>query len=421
MLQTLGQKIRAARKEAGLTQQALAGADFTPGFISQLENDLVRPSLRSLEVLARRLGKPLNSFLAEPGEAVDPQTLDLAEKLLESERLEEAAALLAPVEAALAELQQGKARALRLVGTLQIRSGDAEQGFRMLQAAAELATAEDALETAKLQNALAIANDRLQRWSEALAHLQEAVSLLNSSAEVDSVVRLKIETNMCIVLCRLKRYEEARAVGDGLLQGARTSGLQYRLPELLHTLGVAYFRTGESERALACYAISRELYTLFGDRHMLAGVLTNTGIVQGALGQYEAACGSFRAAAQAYRELGAPAELANAHLEQAKCAHAAGDLALALTAAEAALAGPLPDPSQAEALEVAASCREARGQAEAALDAYRRAAELFAGAGERPAAARVARTVGLLLTRIGRPDEGVLWLEQAISLLAPTA
>ncbi len=421
-MHTLGKKIRTVRKEAGLTQTALAGAEFTPGFISQLEHGLVQPSLRSLEVLARRLNRPLHFFLTESGEPIDGQTLDLAEKLLEAERLAEAGTLLEPVEGALDQLREGRARALRLLGSLRLRHGEVTEATVLLQeAAAAVPVAEDPMEAARIHHVLAIACDRQQRWEDSLGHLQVALSLLNSHAEADPVLRLKTETNTCIVLCRLERYEEAKYIANGLLQAARTTGLQYRLAELLHTLGYAYFRAGESDQALQCYASSRALYTLFGDRRMLAGVLTHTGIMLGQMGQYTGADAAFAEAAQIFAEAGALVELANARLEQAKCAQAAGDWPVALTRVQEALDGPLAAAERAEAQELLGICHQAGRGMNAAADAFRAAFAGFTELGNRPAAARVARSLGLLLTQTGSPEAGVSWLDQAIALLATTA
>src|SRR5437588_12113957 len=62
---TLGERVRSARREAGLSQAQLAGAELTKGFISQIESGLVRPSVRSLQIIAARLGRPLDYFVGD--------------------------------------------------------------------------------------------------------------------------------------------------------------------------------------------------------------------------------------------------------------------------------------------------------------------------------------------------------------------
>lgn len=52
---TLGQKIRAARIERGMTQKQLVGKYITRNMLSKIENDSATPSVRTLEYLAEQL------------------------------------------------------------------------------------------------------------------------------------------------------------------------------------------------------------------------------------------------------------------------------------------------------------------------------------------------------------------------------
>ena len=59
----LGQRLRQARQEAGLTQKALCGDEITRNMLSQIENGSARPSMETMRFLAQRLGKPVSWFL----------------------------------------------------------------------------------------------------------------------------------------------------------------------------------------------------------------------------------------------------------------------------------------------------------------------------------------------------------------------
>src|SRR2546428_11633731 len=48
-----------------MSQAQLAGDELTKGFISQVEAGLVRPSLRSLQIIASRLGRSLDYFIGD--------------------------------------------------------------------------------------------------------------------------------------------------------------------------------------------------------------------------------------------------------------------------------------------------------------------------------------------------------------------
>lgn len=61
----LGQKLKQARMEAGLSQRQLCGETITRNMLSQIENGNARPSMDTLRYLASRLEKPVSFFLEE--------------------------------------------------------------------------------------------------------------------------------------------------------------------------------------------------------------------------------------------------------------------------------------------------------------------------------------------------------------------
>ena len=61
----LGQRIKQARLEAGLSQRQLCGEEVTRNMLSQIENGAAQPSMTTLAYFASRLGKPVSYFLDE--------------------------------------------------------------------------------------------------------------------------------------------------------------------------------------------------------------------------------------------------------------------------------------------------------------------------------------------------------------------
>jgi len=61
----LGQRLKQARLEAGLSQRQLCGEEITRNMLSQIENGSARPSMDTLRYLAARLGKSISYFLEE--------------------------------------------------------------------------------------------------------------------------------------------------------------------------------------------------------------------------------------------------------------------------------------------------------------------------------------------------------------------
>lgn len=71
---TLGQRLKQARLESGLSQRQLCGDVITRNMLSQIENGTARPSMDTLLYLAGQLHKPVSYFLEEvsvsPNQAV---------------------------------------------------------------------------------------------------------------------------------------------------------------------------------------------------------------------------------------------------------------------------------------------------------------------------------------------------------------
>lgn len=72
---TLGEKIKQARLEAGLSQRQLCGETVTRNMLSQIENGAARPSMATLSYFAARLGKPVSYFLEENAVLSQNQTV----------------------------------------------------------------------------------------------------------------------------------------------------------------------------------------------------------------------------------------------------------------------------------------------------------------------------------------------------------
>lgn len=87
----LGEKLKKARLEAGLSQRELCGDRITRNMLSQIENGSARPSMDTLAFLAAGTGKPISYFLEE--DAVASPNLEAVRRGREalSERRPEAA------------------------------------------------------------------------------------------------------------------------------------------------------------------------------------------------------------------------------------------------------------------------------------------------------------------------------------------
>src|SRR5947208_16497019 len=61
----MGARIRKARQQLGISLSVLAGKDFSRAFLNQIELGTARPSVRNLQIIAKRLNRPLEYFLQD--------------------------------------------------------------------------------------------------------------------------------------------------------------------------------------------------------------------------------------------------------------------------------------------------------------------------------------------------------------------
>lgn len=94
----LGERLRQARLEAGLSQRQLCGERITRNMLSQLESGSASPSVATLQYLAARLGKPVGYFLEEETASSNQQVMNAARRAAGWEVLEALKAYEAPDE-----------------------------------------------------------------------------------------------------------------------------------------------------------------------------------------------------------------------------------------------------------------------------------------------------------------------------------
>ena len=307
----VGEQIRHARLEAGMTQQQLSQGRYTKAYISALELGLAQPSMASLNFISGRLGLPPSRFLADSAITWRRISADL---LLASGKCHEA------VEAYRELLGRTVERGARA----ELLRGLAEGLCRLEQADAAVAPGAEAVE---LFTALgrpgdaALASYWLARAQFLLDNRAEARALLRgllrelrtdagaADADPDLLLRTLGALGAVETACEdhpaaLAHLVEARAwAGDfddmrraallslaaanhaaaGDLEGAiraatgslalfRAADARRESATLENSLAVAYLQVGELDRAAQLAALARARHEADRDRRLLAQV-----------------------------------------------------------------------------------------------------------------------------------------------------
>ena len=135
----LGEKLRQARLEAGLSQRQLCGDIITRNMLSQIENGSAKPSYATLQALCARLGKPVSLFWEE-APSQNLQLLHTARQQPPEQALETLQGYLAPDPVLDDIYKQQKCRLLLALAETALQAGDADRAKSLLSQGEPLLT-----------------------------------------------------------------------------------------------------------------------------------------------------------------------------------------------------------------------------------------------------------------------------------------
>lgn len=265
---TLGERVRAARHERGLSQSQLAGAELTKGFISQVETGVVRPSLRSLQILAARLGKSLEYFLGDERiTAAKRATFQLLAALAAAERTswdEVRTAGEAVLRAEPAPVE--RATALRLLATADLAGGDTERAFDRIREGLAAAPEEaDPAERAELLYLRARAYAELGQLAAAAESFEIARDLVERYEVPSPRLRARIQVALGTMFRRLQRTASAMSAYEAALALASRSSELGLAARSYMGVAVAQYDAGELDQAIGNYQRALDLLVRISD------------------------------------------------------------------------------------------------------------------------------------------------------------
>lgn len=284
--QSLGQKIRDLRTKLNLTQAQLAGDAFTKSFISQVEKGLTTPSLKSLSVIAQRLGVPVSYFVSDDP-ASHPENLgeytahlEAARRLYQERKLGEA------VHEYKEALRHAPPSHHDLVASIHLALAE----LYLEQRLADDATDEVTVAIEHLQ--LAHNDYMLARAYNMLGHLQtERKEHLNASSSFlaglkalekshmsDVSLRVRLLVNLGISYSHLQEYHRSIEVLTEAVEFMKETDGFYSFGKACHVLGYAHAKLGDLDQALRYTTQAFELYTSLGQSDLALTARINLAI-----------------------------------------------------------------------------------------------------------------------------------------------
>lgn len=416
---TLGERVRAARRELGMSQAQLAGGELTKGFISQVEAGLVRPSVRSLQVIANRLGRSLDYFLGdEPLAAMKRLTFHrlAAEAAVERREWD---TVRAEVARALAERPQPRdhAKLLRFLALTEITSGDREAAFEHIARGLTLVTpAVDPLEVAHLLYLRGLAYGQQSHYVAASEALEAARDVVEKYELTDPRLRARILVSLGTAYRRLRRTTKAAQTYTAALSLASSVDELRLAAQGYMGIAVSLYDSGELDGAIANYQRALELFERVTDTGFELSVLHSLASVHLEHGDASIAEGLARRCSERAEAVGDRRMTAVADVVLARIALANGDAAIALRLgrkSERTLADLGDGVQRADALRVMGAGHDLAGEHADSDSAYRKAIELLTSAGDNPDLSAIAAEYARKLRARGKVDEAFDLLELA--------
>jgi tetratricopeptide (TPR) repeat protein len=227
-VQTVGERIRAARHAKRYTQSKLAGTDFSVSYISAIERGQIQPSLRALEIIARHLDLSSVELLhtASTRDEEKPSAQDqLSGNALQAYRL---------LEAHLLIMQDQSAHAVTYLERL---AGQSLEPYLQVQ----------------LYYLLGLAFLSLSRLHKSETALQKAERL--ATKQNDTSVLVRIYNLFGAIYAAMHQYEQAiqsHRHGLDLLQNIEPTD-PFLLCEIYNALGLNYLQLNNVDASVTMF------------------------------------------------------------------------------------------------------------------------------------------------------------------------
>jgi tetratricopeptide (TPR) repeat protein len=315
----LGERVRALRVAAGLTQSDLAGGRFSKEYISQIERGKTRPTESTIAWLAERLS--VDPAFVAAGVSTEERTklealLVRAEALTEAHRYDEA---VVAFREARASVETGWAPTLELrsltgeAWALQ-EGGAAAEGVDLLLAAREIVEAPEFsdVDRADVLFRLGVCRYKLSSVSTAIALLDDALSVAERSELPCDLLRAEILNWRSRCHRRQRDYVAAREDVERALELAQDLGDRRAIANTYFMASLIAQRQGHWVLSRNYAQRAKDLYQELNDERNVGRLLLALGGLTLLLGDEDRAVEHLKASFSRALESDSPADAAQA-------------------------------------------------------------------------------------------------------------
>jgi HTH-type transcriptional regulator, quorum sensing regulator NprR len=423
----LGERVRGRRKELGLTQSQLGGADLSKGFISLIETGRTKPSVETLMLLARRLQKPVGFFLEhETSLSLEVLRIMLASAWVALKRGEftqaaesfEQARVIARKhdDAAEAECFVGLGSALAGLRQIDLARQNVERGKTLAEATRNLQL------LVRVHNVLGLIEYYGRNFPGARQSFLEGYRLLREVGHPDLSLAGNFLLNIGNTHAEVGDHAEATRWYEEALRALEPTEDLHRIGKAHAELGAAYRESGRHDIALAELTRAEHIFELLNSLHLLAQARNSIGITLLEQGKTEEAMRQLQSSLHLKETVGDDPGRARSLTEIARALTAKGSFKEAeqtLTKA-ANIANRFADTTEGARITlVRARLYREMGRLTEAVRRYKEAVASFDALGMRLDLATACNELGDVLIRQKRSSDAAPYLARALQSLKP--
>jgi tetratricopeptide (TPR) repeat protein len=406
----VGERVRAARAQAGLSQRQLAFPGCSPAYISRLEAGDRTPSLQVIRELGARLGVSAH-YLAMGSESPD-DALREAELALRFEDTDRAEELFRRILDESGDVRV-RSQALEGLGQAAMRAGEPTAAIAHFQDALKL-SGEDASTRASLAESLARAHAAMGELATAIELLERCVAYY----EDDPLQYVRFAALLGFALTDNGNFAEAeRIVAKALIKG-RTVTDPYARARLYWSEFRLLTEEGEAARAEGAARKTLEILRTTEDEHGLALAFQSLAHICLDLERPTEALELLEEGWPLMSKTGTSLQGAQYRLEEARARAALADheTAAGLATEVTSALGQLHGVDQGRAYVLLGEIWESLGELERAQELYELAVELLEERAPTRYLIRAYKRLAQVLRDRGKRDEAFELLERALGV-----
>ncbi|MEK4499433.1 helix-turn-helix transcriptional regulator [Bacillus sp. FSL R12-0069] len=259
---TLGEKIKALRKEKKLTQTALAGSELTKSMLSQIENGKATPSMKTLQYIAEKL-ECETSFLLEEDDVGIVALIQKMEPLIKANQCNEVYETLLPIVQKELPLTLNTARLYKqfITGAAIMNDYNIEYYVETAVSIFEKYTLyRESTETKLLFYYMLFKQKKYKECLQMISTIRDEYKAKN--LEMDLITHIQLYLKEAIILLAYGNYENCEKVILDALAFSKKHQVYYKTDEFYRILSYQKIITTDKEQYLY-YIKKSEQFAIF--------------------------------------------------------------------------------------------------------------------------------------------------------------